>query len=225
MKSLGKRCCGLLQFAAKLGTVAVISVTLYSFAEAADITAFVDGRSGPWNITPNPSFSYGVVSGGVPDQHLAPTAISSASGLPFVTGDILTVQYISGSPLAGSGGTLFGVGGNGVASWPIAPPCTDSPGCYTGVTTYLEQLLGVYANAGGVIVGQPFILGSGPTSVTIPAGASQLLLGFNDGWYNDNGAGINVRITESVPEPGSTAMMLIGLVVLLLSSRRDDKLV
>lgn len=37
---------------------------------AEDVAVFVDGRSGPWDISANTTFSYGVVNGGVPDSHL-----------------------------------------------------------------------------------------------------------------------------------------------------------
>lgn len=63
---------------------------------AEDVTVFVDGRSGPWDISANTAFSYGVVNGGVPDSHLRPTSVSGASGLPFMVGDYLTIQYMSG---------------------------------------------------------------------------------------------------------------------------------
>jgi uncharacterized delta-60 repeat protein len=57
--------------------------------------------------------------------------------------------------------------------------------------------LGVFANESGVIVGSPFTIGNGPLTISIPIGSTQLLMGFNDGWYNDNlGGGVNMKITE-----------------------------
>jgi hypothetical protein len=206
----------------------LLAVTLLAAGSvcAADTTVFVDGRSGPWNIAVNPSFGYGVAANGQNDIHLGPTSVSSSSGLPFTVGDSLSIEYVSGSALAGANGSAWGSGANGVSWWPPSTwPCSGSPGCYTGQTTYLEQLLGTFANASGVIVGSPFALGNGPTLKVIPAGATQLLLGFNDGWYNDNGSGINVKVTEiaAVPEPESYAMLVAGLGLLAFFARRRTR--
>lgn len=213
-----------LRSVARAAALAAISLTATANF-AADVTVFVDGRSGPWDISANPAYPYGVTVGSTPDVHLSPTVVSAALGLSFAAGNSLTVQYVANgkSPLAGASGTVWGSGGDGVAWWiPSDPPCSGSPGCYTGVRTYLEQLLGVYADSAGVIVGMPFVVGSGPTTTVIPVGASRLLLGFNDGWYNDNGAGIDVRITEvvAVPEPEAYALMLAGLGMLGAIARR-----
>lgn len=203
-----------------LGALVFCSVAPNCSSQVNSITAFVDGRSGPWDTSVNPTFGYGVSIGNVFDSHLGPTVISSALGLSFRVGEKLIVQWISGSPIAGNGGAAVGVGGDGVPGWaPVVPPCVTEPGCYTGVTTYLEQLLGVYADAGGVIVGTPFVLGSGPTTTVIPNGATALLLGFNDGWYNDNGSGITVRVTTT-PEPQSVAMLAIGLLFVAAFTRK-----
>jgi hypothetical protein len=194
------------------------ALSLGSAAYAEDATLFVDGRSGPWNISTNTSFNYGVVNGGVPDSHLGPTSVSSASGLPFVVGDSLTVQYVSGLADAGGAHELSDANGR---TWWIAD--ADAPGQYIPGTNYLEQLVGTFADSSGSIVGSPFTIGNGPLSVIIPTGATQLLMGFNDAWYNDNGAGnLNVKVTEvaAIPEPGTYVMMLTGLVVLGFAAQR-----
>ena len=73
--------------------------------------------------------------------------------------------------------------------------------------------MGVFAKD-GMIMGNPFGIANGPLSVVIPDGATQLLLGFNDGWYYDNFASLTVSVVETprcdaVPEPAS--MLLLGL--------------
>jgi hypothetical protein len=152
-------------------------------------------------------------------------------GLAFTVGDSLTLaaQYTlgvlpSGAPgasdsapsyltplLAGAGGSLWsdanGVTGEGAAT-------TGTPGAYIPGAVYLEELVGTFAD-NGVIVGTPFAIGNGPTTVTIASGANELLMGVVDGWYNDNGGSVDVNVTETaatVPDVGSTVFLLgIGL--------------
>src|SRR5438067_5360932 len=57
------------------------------------------------------------------------------------------------------------------------------------------ELVGTFAN-NGVIVGQPFPIGNGPTALKVPAGANQLLLGINDNYYGDNSGFFNVSISS-----------------------------
>src|SRR5438067_10418276 len=55
------------------------------------------------------------------------------------------------------------------------------------------ELVGTFAND-GVIVGKPFPIGNGPTALTVPAGANQLLLGINDNRYSDNSGSFTVAL-------------------------------
>lgn len=201
-------------------SVAALSIGLLaaSGVNASSITVYVDGRSGPWDIAANPSFSYGVFANGVADSHLAPTSVSNASGLQFVAGNSLSIQYVSGSANAGGGGIYNDA--NGATWWPAD---SGAPGQYIAGDNYLEQLVGVFANSGGVIVGSPFTIGNGPVLVVIPNGSTQLLMGFNDGWYNDNGAGLYMNVTEvpsAVPVPAAAWLLGSGLLGLIGVARR-----
>lgn len=51
----------------------------------------------------------------------------------------------------------------------------------------------------------------------------QLLLGFNDGWYNDNGEGITVKVSDvpAVPEPGAVGLALAGLGITVWARRKS----
>ena len=51
--------------------------------------------------------------------------------------------------------------------------------------TYLEELIGVFTDAKGKIIGRPFAIPDRGTP-TIPAKATQLQLGANDDIYSDN---------------------------------------
>lgn len=192
-----------------LFTVSAIS------ANAASITVSVNGQSGPWLQSANPGYYYGELLS-APNYNLPPTIINSASGLTMQVGNTLTIEYISGLVNAGGGGIW--VNANGATWWPcdagLAPYVfTDKskPG-------YLEQLMGVFADPNGVIIGTPFIINNGPLDVVIPIGATQLQLGFNDGWYNDNGGSLLVKVTETPvpsPEPSSMILGLMGICGLI----------
>jgi hypothetical protein len=87
-------------------------------------------------------------------------------------------------------------------------------------------------------LGQVFYIGDGKTSggefqsFVAPGGATRLALGIPDGfgfvsapgWYDDNDGGYRVRIgvneVPAIPEPGTYALMALGLASLSLVARR-----
>lgn len=178
-----------------------------SAALAGTVTVDVNSQTGPWLTTPtlNPTFSYGV------GDNLAPVAIGgftlgetvtiSATGLTsefaLVPPDTDANGFVSvfSSDQPGSSGTHF-------------------PGFYTvdPASVYLGALIGTFADSAGVIVGSPFFIGVGPTSVT--ATGAYLLLGITDDIFADNSGSLNVSVTAdsigAVPEPATWAMLLLG---------------
>jgi len=179
--------------------IALSSLVTISTAAAATVT--VNGQSGPWDVSLNPGYSYGQFANGQNNFNLPPTVVGLGSESALTITSLTPGQN---TLLAGAGGTLWS-DANGVPSW--GPATTGSPGAYIPVTVYLEELVGTFAD-NGVIVGTPFAIGNGPTTVTVPAGANELLMGVVDGWYNDNGGSVQVNIS-SVPEACST-MALLG---------------
>jgi hypothetical protein len=148
---------------------------------------FVDAKSGPWDISTNPSYPYGVLG----DEHLAPTVIKDLRLLR----SLVTIQYLSGTAYANA--VITGNGAEGSPSSINVPPCKDAPGCYSGSTTRLVQLLAVFADAEGKIIGGPFPVTNAPITARAPPRARQLFLGFNDGYYQDNAGGVSVRVSEA----------------------------
>jgi hypothetical protein len=179
--------------------------------------------SGPWDISANPTYPYAnIPCCGGPDFHLGPTSVSNATGLTFAAGNSLTIQYVEGLANAGGSGIYNDTHG---ATWWIED--VGAPGQYIPGTNYLEQLMGTFANSSGKIVGNPFSIGNRVEGLIIPEGATQLLMGFNDAWYNDNGSGLTMKVTEfsgPVPEPETYAMMMAGLGLLgAVAHRRKNK--
>jgi hypothetical protein len=205
---------------------ALLAAGITSAANAASTSVFVDGRSAPWSAALNPAYGYGVDNGSAgPNVNLDPTVVDSSSGIALTVGDTLTITYTGGLALAGANGTLW-YDANGVPGWDSST--YGSAGYYLPADqkpVLLETLLGVFAQ-NGVIVGNPFKIGNGPLDIAIPSGANQLLLGFNDGWYNDNGGGVSVNIVETpaaVPVPAAVWLFGSGLAGLLGARNKAKK--
>ena len=180
----------------------------------------VDSHAGPWDQSLNPSFDYGV------HDNNGPTYVNHGnSGLNFNSGDVLTITYISGLTSAFGGiptidangyvGGLFGCGPglSGFGSSGTAFPCV-----YTDLTqnTWLIELMGVFTDSSGVIVGSPFTIGNGPLMISVPSGATQLALGVTDDIYGDNTGALVVDVSgpSSVPEPTTLLMLGSGIASL-----------
>lgn len=201
---------------------AFLTMGIAGAASAASTSVFVDGRSGPWNVALNPSYFYGVDNGSAGmNVNLDPTIVDSGSGVSMTAGSTLTIAYVSGYALAGANGSLW-YDANGVPNWDSST--YGSAGYYLPADqkpVQLETLMGVFAQ-NGVLVGDPFRIGNGPVDVTIPLGATQLLLGFNDGWFNDNGGGVYVSVS-SVPVPAASLLFGSALAGLLGLRNRGRK--
>jgi len=147
---------------------------------------------------------------------LLPVAVS-------VTGGETLNLVASGTADCGIGCIPSGPGGNpqfGTGS--IAG--YGNVGSYTGTPGEGFQLLGVF-NAGSA-PWTPFVIGTGGSFV-VPMDATKLYLGLPDGFsfqgppgtYNDNTGGFTVT-GVNVPEPATSALMLVGLVGLGAATAR-----
>jgi hypothetical protein len=161
------------------------------------VTVTVPSTAGPWNPTLNsPLYDYGV------HDNTDPVEINGKSGISFTAGESITVSYVSGLISASAGAPCCPpVDANGQQDT-LTNTSNGTNGKFPAfymdrtVPAYLVELVGTFANK-GVIVGQPFVIGNGPTKLTVPNGASQLLLGINDNLFSDNGSGsFSVTVTS-----------------------------
>ena len=167
---------------------------LAPFVAAQSTTVTVNANQGPWVQSLNPSFNYG------DGTNAAPTAVSASSGIPFSPGGTVTVTYVSGLvnvfPEGGFTATdADGYPGDATNNTVLAngsyPSYFISSSSYP---VYASELIGTFAN-NGVIVGNPFPVGDGPKTFTIPSGANQLLLGVDDNDYADNTGSWQIKVT------------------------------
>jgi hypothetical protein len=173
------------------------------------VTVQVDSHATPWDPTLNPSFDFGV------NDHSSPVLIDE--GFDFSVGNIFTITHLSGA--VNAGGAFALVDANGDPSY-----VTNDAGGSSGTgfpsrympddwDTYLMALVGTFADARGVIVGNPFEVGNGPTDVQVPSGASQLQLGINDDIFRDNSGSFEVSVQgTAVPIPGALWLLVAGLI-------------
>lgn len=152
----------------------------------------VSGRAMPWVPSLNPAYQY-QMWGELMQQ---PTRVHLADSLLLPNGEgSVTIQYVSGC--ANFGWACVNANGQLAGTGPTEVP--EMPGIYIPGTQYLQQLLGAFADADGVIVGAPFALGNGPITVPVAPGATHLQLGFNDGFFDDNSGAITVKLTGVLP--------------------------
>jgi hypothetical protein len=190
---------------------------------SAEVVVTVPGTSGPWqwDAALNASYPYAEV---VQAQGLPPAAptsppvsVSAASGIPFITGDVITFNYLSG--LVTGNSALGSWDANGLPDSPEYRiwnygyfPSYYVPPVGAALVNYME-LVGVFADANGAIVGDPVLVGD-TGAFSIPVGATQFQLGFNDCNYPDNTGSLSIGVSE-VPEPSSFILLGAGAVTFL----------
>jgi uncharacterized protein (TIGR03437 family) len=176
---------------------------LARFAAAQSTTVTVNGNQGPWLQSLNPSFNYGDTT------NAAPTAVDASSGFPFNPGGTVTVKYVSGLVNVYPEGGFTATDANGYpgdATNNMVLGNGSYPSYFINSSSYpvyASELIATFAN-NGVIVGNPFPVGVGPNSFTIPSGANQLLLGVDDNDYSDNTGSWQIEVTYAAATGSTT---------------------
>ena len=196
------------KFRSFIFTVTALLATVAPAAQAQSTTVTVNGAQGPWQQSLNPSFNYGS------NDNAPPTAVSATNGIAFTAGGTLTVTYSSGTVNVVNGYPFTDA--NGVSTDPtnatIIPTYGDYPSYFMSASSYPVyggELVGTFA-VNGVIVGKPFPIGDGPTLLTIPAGANQLLLGVNDNYYADNQGSWQITVSSAAVSGQSTILTVVA---------------
>ena len=218
------RCFPLLTF-----TCALLLAAFDAGASTIDVT--VDAKAMPWLVSANPDYAYGMGDG------MAPSVIDPSSGLSFASGGTLTISYVSG--FTRPFGIPPDVDADGDPTFITKSLGYDNPGStgeyfptlYTELESpdsvyYLAALVGAFTDASGVIVGNPFWSGNGPTSVLVPDGAVQLQLGINDDLFLDNKGKLLVSVSDvaaPVPLPAPFLLLATGCAALATRRRRSQR--
>jgi len=164
----------------------------------------VDGEAMPWRWVKgglNSPYQFAASDG-------SPPTVVGNPPFRLRVGDVLTIKYLSGEVNAGLMWSSVDARGN--SSWAAndgeLPFCGNFPSrTMTSYPIYLMELVGTFADVGGAIVGRPFAIGNGPAQATVPLGAVQLQLGFNDCAYWDNSGGIYVSVSGPPRVAGAAA--------------------
>jgi hypothetical protein len=202
------------EYLVKTSSIILVGLGLWAqVSTAVAVNVTVAGTAGPWQFV-NGGLNTGYQYDYAGDPFSAPTVVSTNSGLAFIAGDRLSISYVSGVVSVGPGTGWPYTDANGdtsanAANYLNMPSEHMNPalGPY-----YVGELCATFANSSGQIVGTPFAVGNGGSFV-IPIGATQLQLGDNDAIYSDDTGAWSIAIgPESVPEPGTTALVLVGVV-------------
>ena len=176
------------------GFVTLIGAAGTARAQPVTFDYTVYATSGPWSYSPglvNPSYSYNTQGTSNP--------VLVSNFLDLTSGNNITITYLSGTDTTNIyGNPVQYVDANGYSpgnGYGYQKNNPGAPGNYIATTAWLQELVGTFTDPTGNIVGLPFVVGDGPTTVTVPVGAQQLLLGINDDGYTDNAGDLEVSVT------------------------------
>ncbi len=172
------------------------------------IVLTIPGTTMPWLYSTsqgglNFAYQYGLNDGA------NPSVVSAAQGLNFTPGGTVTVSYLNSTVSLGPELQIPYTDANGQVGVTGRPTAPFLPSHFMNPGVFVGELVGTFADTSGSIAGGPFVLGNGPTTLTIPAGAAQLQLGVNDDAFSDNVGSWSVRITATPPttQPNVTAVV------------------
>jgi len=198
-----------------LFSATIIAINL----SGAGLLVNVPGTAMPWLYSTasgglNSTYQYGLNDGS------NPVIVSSSNGINFSAGSKLTVTYLNGAVSVGPDIALPYTDANGFPGDTFANVPVELPGHYMNPVGYVSELVGTFTDNGGSIIGTPFALGDGPTTLTVPVGATQLQFGVDDDQYYNNAgswviqlSGSLVKSVPSIDGVGNSAVYSAGTPV------------
>ncbi|HTZ70071.1 MAG TPA: hypothetical protein VMB71_05410, partial [Acetobacteraceae bacterium] len=123
--------------------------------------------------------------------------VITLTSLNAAPGQTLQIKYLSGQICPGGGYPCVDARGYSgfVTDHNLGNSGTYFPSLYVKKEpTYLEELIGVYTDSKGKLIGRPFAVPDRHAQA-IPAGATQLQLGANDDIFSDNTGSWLIKVT------------------------------
>ena len=173
----------------KTWAVGAALMLVASPATARDIAIRVDARSAPWRVGVNPKMPFGRNDGKGPAIVMGMRLISGTKVRFEATGETRTVA--NGEAFGPSGQAAYVTDANTGSSGRFFPSRYIAAAQYP---VRLNQLVGAFINADGVVVGAPFAIGVS-AQVDIPEGAAAIALGINDDIFADNSGALDVVVS------------------------------
>jgi hypothetical protein len=163
---------------------ALALLMLPNSASARVVTVKVDAHCGPWSTGINPKLRFGLGDGRPPVV---------VWNLPAPAGRIVRFKASGTTTTVTNGPSATADGYNG---WVIARGIALLPAAYIPGKrpVAVNQLVGAFIDSDGVVVGQPFAIGT-EAEVRAPDDAVALSLGINDDRFSDNSGVLTVDIT------------------------------
>ena len=154
----------------------------------------VNGTSGPWDPSINPTFDYGRS-----DQQ-PPASVAVTAGEWVLVGHATGQVYADQLGLGPYGPDGYTDNWWGPDDGRDYTPGIHFPSRYIPTNQYpiyLMALLGAFADDSGAVVGEPFKIGSQSLTLLVPPGTSKLLLGVEDDRYADNSGSFTVEVAAA----------------------------
>ncbi|EGF91723.1 hypothetical protein ABI_01530 [Asticcacaulis biprosthecium C19] len=181
--------------AARVGILVGVAAVVLAMAgplAAEEKTVKVSAQARPWDTRINKKYGFGSGDGRSP---------AVAFGISLKVNRTLTVTA-TGSTTTVRGGPSFGpngqsdyitgaLPGNSGSYFPSRYIKSDNP-------VRLNQLVGAFVDADGVIIGEPFAIGAQAT-LDVPKTAVALSMGLNDDIFSDNSGELIVTISYRTP--------------------------